>query len=97
MLEKAKATYQTLKKNKYSSLRNKTEEELQGVIPNLDTAGPFTKSLNPSTSKIRQMMLAVNEQKSEHFKEGEDDFQQIISQKDNYQFPGELPQKRGYS
>jgi len=49
MLEQAKQTYQSLKKNKYTSLKNKTEDELHKSLIN-ESAGPFSKSLNPNTS-----------------------------------------------
>ena len=88
IIEKAKQTYQSLKKNKYNSLKNKTEDEFGGhqatsnssfahhgnlrnsgipshpsFAPNgerIETAGPYSKSLNPQTSNIRQMMNAMN-------------------------------------
>ena len=41
MIEQAKATYQSLKKNKYNK---KAREEMN------QDAGPLSKSLNPNTS-----------------------------------------------
>lgn len=70
LLEKARQTYQTLKKNKYSQLKNENFK--------VETAGPYSKSLNPKTSKIRQMMNVMNDKLSEELKQDHQEFKDII-------------------